>query len=64
MNSQIGDIYSPQQDDKDGIIALYSGVTGNTSNTASQTDSTSGVGGGWVPPLLAFAALRRRDARK
>lgn len=62
MNSQISAIDSLQQDDKDGIIALYSGITGSTSNTANQTGSSSGGGGsgGWIIPLLALAALRRR----
>ena len=59
MNSKISDIDSLQQDDKDGIIALYSGFTSSACDTSS---SGGGGSGGWLIPLLAFAVLRRRKA--
>ncbi len=60
MNSQISAIDALQQDDKDGITALYTGIT---SNTAFQSSPSSGGGsGGWMIPMLALAALRRRKA--
>jgi hypothetical protein len=59
MNSQISAIDSLQQDDKDGITALYAGITG--SNTAFQSSSSGGGGSGaWLIPLLALAAWLRR----
>ena len=65
MNSKINDIDSLQKDDRDGITALYSGVTGSATNTANQTASSNGGGGGWLMPMLTFAAwLRRRKAPK
>ena len=61
MNSQISAIDTLQQDDKDGITFLYSGIS-STTNTANQISSSSGGGGDWAIPLLALAAwLRRRD---
>jgi len=61
MNSKINDIDTLQQDDKDGVTALYSGVTGSATNSASQNGATSGGGGGWLIPLLALTVwLRRR----
>ena len=65
MNSKINDIDSLQKDDRDGITALYSGITGSATNTANQTASSAGGGGGWAIPLMAFAAwLQRRKARE
>jgi hypothetical protein len=60
MNSEISDIDSLQQDDKHGITALYAGIAGSVSNSANQV-SSSGGGGGWFIPVLALAALSRRD---
>ena len=64
MNSKISDIYSLQQDDKEGITALYTGITGTASNSAGQSASSIGGAGGivWLLPLLACAVLRRRTA--
>ena len=66
MNSQISAINSLQQDDKDGIAALYSSVTATTSNSAYQTESRVGVGSlVWYTPSLLFIALwRRRRAQR
>ena len=65
MNSKISAIDSLQQDDKDGITALYAGITGNTSNTAFQSSSSNGVGSdAWLIPLVALAAWRRRKPRR
>jgi hypothetical protein len=65
MNSKISDIHSLQQDDKDGITALYTGIIGTTSNSAGQSGSSSGGAGStvWLLPLLACAVLRRRASR-
>ena len=64
MNSQISAVDSLQQDDKDGITFLYSGISDSTTNTANQISSSSGGGGGgWLIPLLAFAARLRRGKK-
>ena len=68
MNSHTSDIDSLQQDDKNGILALYPISTTSANDSTDQTAQTGGDGGGGgndpAMTLLAFVALLIRRGVK